>query len=344
MEESTPNLRIGLLENCYHSLKRGYELWGEGERKKDGWLLKEAVFWIHHGIELGIKQLLVQTNEYLVFEDIDRAVEKLAKLRQRSPESSALDLFEQEEPAFSVGFQKAIERAAIMLDMDELCKKSELRKNIDELTKYRNKIAHYSVQLDINKVVILISQIMEDFLRLLENQVRDEQFRKFYLPEIKTASLPFTKKIENINNEVTARIVYLMKSFNKQTVPGVLFGLQEEVILPVFLNIEQENNVQYARLRQVLDIKAEANNQEYWVVQIKNNLRVITGIIQYLMKYKSSLEATEDPKVKTVRLWVVSLEQKLGESTKKKFRDSGILISSLHDIEKLENILNRETT
>ena len=62
---ATPSLRIGLLDNSCHSLQRGYELWHQRQTTQDGWLLKEAVFWIHHGIELALKHLLVQTNEYI---------------------------------------------------------------------------------------------------------------------------------------------------------------------------------------------------------------------------------------------------------------------------------------
>ena len=42
-------------------------MWSKGRKKGDALLLKEAIIWIHHGIELSLKQLLVQTNEYLVF-------------------------------------------------------------------------------------------------------------------------------------------------------------------------------------------------------------------------------------------------------------------------------------
>jgi hypothetical protein len=45
--------------------------------------LKEAIVWIHHGVELGLKFILFQTNAYLVFENVDKAVETLANARER---------------------------------------------------------------------------------------------------------------------------------------------------------------------------------------------------------------------------------------------------------------------
>ena len=64
MNPNKSSLSIGLLDNCYHSLKRGYELWNivnernvRNERNADdGWLLKESIIWVHHGIELAKKK------------------------------------------------------------------------------------------------------------------------------------------------------------------------------------------------------------------------------------------------------------------------------------------------
>jgi hypothetical protein len=120
MSNPAPTLHIDLLANCCHSLKRGYELWSHGQRDNDGWLLKEAIIWIHHGVELALKQLLVQTNEYLVFENVDKAVEELTKLRKSNNSAGALDLFEQDRGTISVGFRKLIERCAMMLNLSEL--------------------------------------------------------------------------------------------------------------------------------------------------------------------------------------------------------------------------------
>jgi hypothetical protein len=63
MAINKPSLKVGLLENAAHSLQRGYELWSRGQQVSDGMVLKEAIIWVHHGIELVLKQLLVQANE-----------------------------------------------------------------------------------------------------------------------------------------------------------------------------------------------------------------------------------------------------------------------------------------
>ena len=169
---TTPNtnssLRIGLLENSCHSLKQGYGAWNKWQAAQDKWLLKEAVIWVHHGIELALKQLLVQTNDYLVFENVDKAVEELARLRGKGNAAvSALDLFEEEKSITTVGFQKLIDRCAVMLNLADLTKGAVLRSRIDELTKYRNKTVHFQVEIVPAEVSTLLSDILDPLLSLL---------------------------------------------------------------------------------------------------------------------------------------------------------------------------------
>ena len=71
MIDQTNNLEIGLLDNGSHSLKRDYEVWSQWGESRDNWLLKESAIWIHHWIELLFKQLIVQANEFLVFQDVN---------------------------------------------------------------------------------------------------------------------------------------------------------------------------------------------------------------------------------------------------------------------------------
>ncbi|MFN6571576.1 hypothetical protein [Dendronalium sp. ChiSLP03b] len=344
MDQNSPSLRIGLIENCYHSLKRGYELWGEGQRKQDGWLLKEAVIWIHHGIELGIKQLLVQTNEYLIFENIDTAVEKLAKLRNQPQqvEASVLDLFEQEKPAFSVGFEKAVERAAIMLNITELSKTSPLRSNIDELTKYRNKIVHYAVSLEVNEVITLISSIMDDFINLLERNIQDNNFQEKYLPEIRQANLPISIKVKSLIQESESRVKNLIMNFNNQYVSGKLFGVEDNILLPKTTNIYTHNY----KNNNPWDIRASMSNNEEWLVEIKilsTNYSSRKMAINQLRNHKKFLlDKYEGITESQIKLWFISLNDKDKSNFLREtdfFKENGILVSYKDDIEQLEELL-----
>jgi hypothetical protein len=347
MNQQTPSLRIGLLENCYHSLKRGYELWGEGQRKQDAWLLKEAIIWIHHGIELGIKQLLVQTNEYLVFEDVDKAVKQLTNLRKQNPAVSVLDLFEQENPAFSVSFHKAVERAAVMLNLDDLSERSKLRTNIDELTKYRNKIVHYSISIDFDRIVVLLSETMNDFLGLLETTIKDDNFSNIYIKEIRQASLPLTQRFLLLEKEAITRIENLMNYFNCQKVPGYLFGANEDITLPKFKSINQAFKPQLENRRFYLDIKAETENKEVWIVEVKLSSMLPSGYYDSFSKLtylKSKFMAIkEELNISDVKNWFVSLNERsslfsMMKVLENNFQENEFLVSSLSEIKKLEEL------
>jgi hypothetical protein len=346
MNSDSPSLQIGLIENCYHSLKRGYELWGEGQRQQDGWLLKEAVIWIHHGIELGIKQLLVQKDEYLIFQDMSKARSSFNKLRQNSVEASVLDLFEQENPEFSATMKTAVHRAATELNITEFSEPHPLRCNIDELTKYRNKIVHYAVQLDVNKIIILISNIMTDFLDLLEQNIEDDTFIQVYLPEIRLASLPIRERAIILARETELRIEKLILKFNNQKVSGNLFGYEQEIALPRTL---ETNNSQFRdnsiRTFHFYDIKATMENHEQWIVTVRiplQNAAMLYRMIQTMQSLKSSNSILDRP----IKLWFVNLSDQLSSRGKERIREQckthDILVSFKEDIENLETLLNVE--
>ena len=335
MSNSTPILSIGLLENCCHSLKRGYELWNQGNERKDGWLLKEAVIWIHHGIELALKQLLVQSNEYLVFEKIDEAVEKLSKLRRSTPASGntlgALDLFEEENPAFSVGFNKLIERTAIMLGLSELEKASDLRSKIDALTKFRNKIVHFAVKLNPEEVASLLGEILEPFLQLLEREIENSNFVNVCIPEIREKAAPVQRKLFDYAIRSEDRIFELVKLFNGQVVSGHLFNLTEPTLVLPSSPIVRRGELGIDR---GFDIAVVDSTQEWWIeIKLRTlySVREVTSIITRMQPIDYSSE-------KNIRKWLVMMSE-ASSPLLERLKPLNILVSSLNEIVELEGIL-----
>lgn len=204
MKNQTTNLSIGLLANGSHSLKRGYEMWSQWKQTEDAWLLKESVIWIHHGIELVLKQLLVQSNEFLVFQDVNKAVDRLAILRTRKgmQDAGVLDLFEHDDKVMSVGFRNLVTRTAVALSIKELNEHASLRKKIEQLTKYRNSMVHFSIELDIFKVSSLLSEILDPLLTMLAKEVNDERFINIDIQKIRKLAQPVQEYIEGIRNEI----------------------------------------------------------------------------------------------------------------------------------------------
>jgi len=329
MKHQTPNLEIGLLDNSCHSLKRGYEMWSLWKNKNDGWLLKESVIWIHHGIELALKQLLVQTNEFLVFENVDRAVERLGILRRKKgmKDAGVLNLFENDERAISVGFKNLIERTAITLSIPELNENQFLRIKIDELTKYRNKMVHFSVKIDVNELSNLLSDILDPFLELLEREIKDLNFKNKCMPEIRKAAIPVIKFSKERYQEAEIRVEKILNQFNGQKISGSLFGKIDEIILPKFagvcINRKQTNDTSVDLIGQ--------NENEPWRVVVKFgrfgtvSMRYLISQLRYIQKHHTSS-----------KVWLIVMNE---NSHKVPTKDKEIFMSSIKDLEKLEDIL-----
>ena len=146
MNQNKSSLSIGLLDNCYHSLKRGYELWNivkerndRNERNADdGWLLKESIIWVHPGIELAFKKMLAQVNECFIFEKLDdekfwRTLGKYKKYNkdyidvEGTNNISIIHLFNEDVDSKSISFTQALTRAVLMLDREELYERQKKR-------------------------------------------------------------------------------------------------------------------------------------------------------------------------------------------------------------------------
>lgn len=262
------SLKIGLLDNAFHSLQRGYEMFNVGKQKQDPLALKEAIIWIHHGIELSIKQLLVESNEYLIFDNVDKAVEKLAQLRRKShmDNANALDLFDYSESITTVGFGKLIDRAAVMLNLRELAQGTDLRNKIDALTTYRNKIVHYTIEVEVDEVIALLADLVEPLLSLLESELRDKKFIKSYASTIRKNARLISETYHLMYEQTTKRIMHLVEKFNGQEVDGRLFGVagKSKIMLPKFDLVQSE----FGRGDSGFDLLAK-NNKDTWLIEIK---------------------------------------------------------------------------
>jgi len=328
------SLRIGLLDNACHSLQRGYEMLNKGRSKKEALALKEAIIWIHHGIELSLKQLLVQSNEYLVFENVDEAVRKLAHLRRQPDmnQATVLDLFDYGEGVYTVGFNKLVERAAIMLGLPEIAQGASLRERIDELTNYRNKIVHFSVEVQLDEVAGLLADLMEPFLTLLEREVKDENFVRRCIPSVRANAESVSAVYRLKYAEIEERISELMKKFDGQQVPGRLFGVDGAFTLPKFTNVEQQVGQQDLRA----DISATSNS-ERWIVEIKigpPNSSQLHHMLDQLLTYKNAFQQQAE----NVKPWLIVMgaDRVFNRSILKRYE---VLFSSETDITELEQML-----
>lgn len=322
--------KIGLLDNACHSLQRGYEMFNTGRDKKDALALKEAIIWIHHGIELSIKQLLVQSNEYLIFENIDEAVRKLAHLRKQPSmnDANVLDLFDSGEGVYTVGFGKLVDRAAIMLNIQELSQGANVREKIDALTSYRNKIVHFTIDVRVEEVISLLGELMEPFLTLLEKHITDKDFAKKCAPRIRANAKSLSSVYRLQYAEAEGRMERLLLKFKEMELPGAYFGVSGEVLLPKFTSVTRastRSDIGYDLLA-----KSETEN---WIIELKlgrPNESQINRLIAQSQQYINELGNS--------KFWIIILGTQV-VYFRKYLRGNQVLISTEAEIQALENLL-----
>jgi len=309
-------------------------MFNKGRNDKDALALKEAIIWIHHGIELSIKQLLVQSNEYLIFENVDEAVRKLAHLRRQPDMNNAnvLDLFDSNEGVYTVGFGKLVDRAAIMLNIQELSQGTDLRGKIDALTSYRNKTVHFAVDVKLEEVITLLGELMEPFLSLLDKQISDNDFVKDCLPLVRAQAKSVSEVYRSQYKVAEERIEKLLRKFNGMEVSGDYFGILGRIILPKFHSVEigykqKERDIEFDLLA-----KSETEN---WVVALKvgqlnlSQLNLFLGMSDLIMRQN-----------KNMKFWLVVLgTNKAHPFFERAKKINQLLISTEAEITKLEKLL-----
>ena len=336
-----PSLRIGILDNASHSLERGYELCNKGGRDKNPLLLKEAIIWIHHGIELCLKQLLVQSNEYLVFENIDEAVKKLAHLRRQPNmnQATVFDLFDHGEGAYTVGFNKLIERVATILSIPELATGAPLRESIKELTNYRNKIIHFSIEVELEEIATLLTNLMEPFLTLLEQKIEDQNFVLRRLPYVRANAKSVTEVYKLRHKDVLGRVVQLINRFDSQEISGSFFGINENIILPKITDIQLNFSGQSQNRSFTIDILARSFSEQ-WIIELRLSAllssQVDSFINKYLFDYKQFIESKSDNL--KVRAWLIVMKTDSGYY-RHRLNKNDIFSSSEKDLESLEKLI-----
>lgn len=147
--------KISLLDNGIHSFNKALEKFTSYEQgnKKDLFLLKEAIMFLHHGVELLLKQVLIDHGgEYLVFADIKSITKKKIKAKEQG-----VSVFSLDKPANTATYFDVIQRVKAFVTAVGLG--DNLEKYLLELNGIRNTIEHYGVDMEKNKVERLLLKI-----------------------------------------------------------------------------------------------------------------------------------------------------------------------------------------
>lgn len=154
---SKDKLRISLEANGIHSLIRGLDTFSSYEEggKGDDFLLKESIMFLHHGIELLMKQVLINkgSGEHLIFSELGPSTTR--KILQAKQEKKSV--FSLDKPPQTATYLEAIDRIQAFVEspiVDPL-----LESLLKELNTLRNNIEHYGIDTDKSKVEVLLFRL-----------------------------------------------------------------------------------------------------------------------------------------------------------------------------------------
>jgi hypothetical protein len=319
---SDPNnrVRIALKENGLHSLWKGIEAY-EKAKSGDDWSLKEAVMFIHHGVELLMKQILVNHSEYLLFEDLGETTVR----KQKQANQQGIGVFFLNRPPRSVTFTDALRRVDVFVAPAQL--EESLITWLDQLNSLRNQIEHYAIDVEKEDVMKLLGKIHEPLIALFDAQlggVRESQ------------PVPVIKAWESINSvmeralEAENRIATLVSRFQGQAVEGNLFGTDGTVQLPVVKQVFQSRRWNIGDISFEIDVVAEAEDAK-WVVEVKATQRLNPDPLYRMQSLSRSFNATP---------WLAFM----GTATAQNFslaRNLGVFLSDKERIDALETVVKK---
>lgn len=324
------DFNISLRENGEHSFKRSLESYKAYERSQDLMLLKDTIMFLHQSIELLMKEMLVSHSPYLIFEEL-----KDVPRKQMEANKQGIGIFFIEKPPRTVTYEVAIDRVESFLNPIEL--DENLKQNLDRLNRLRNQLEHYAIKADREEVVQILEAIHEPILRLFENHLGT-------LTQLQTPQLKQTWKNISANSrehkKLNDEIYLLMGNFNGQRVPGGLFGLNKEIVLPKFTNVYRDYHLNSKSdvvvNRFTFDIYAHGKRVSpqdkrsgKWVVSTKLRTPEIESVYQ-IYHYGQLTESVP---------WLV-MRDVITTAVQVKAKELKVMVTSRQELEELKKIID----
>lgn len=279
-DQPSERVVITLRENGLHSLWRGIVALESADRSKDKFEFKDAIMFLHHGVELLMKEILVRHSPFLKFADLESATNK-----QREADQKGIGIFFLEKPPKTVTYVGAIDRVRAFVKPTDLT--HSLYKDLQDLNQLRNQVEHYAIEIDEKEIIRLLAELKGPLLDLFESQlggVKDSQpikVRKAW------------KEVEKLADKYAAleqEVADLMRLFRGQKVPGRLLGREGEISLPAF-DLVSPSHTRAGSSRLRFDVLAEGPG-DTWAVEIKAKLQKSSRAIEQMIRFGQISGAT----------------------------------------------------
>ncbi len=315
-------LKLDMKQNAIHSIRRAIDSLNQHAQSNDAFLMKDAVLFFHHGIELLMKEMLRKHSEYLIFEDIKELHTKVNRAKKEQ-----VDIFFLDSPPKTVSFDMALQRIIAFLDPVEL--KGDLKDSLAELRRYRNCLEHYAIDVERDDVIKTLRTVNERAISFFEKYVGNIRESNEY----KAANWGLIETTYNSYFELEKAVYELMLRFNGQAAPGAIFGTSQAVILPRFSSVHQ--NVKMKDYLGEIDLLAESDS-ELWVVEVKAHEKMFLSAIGVASAQRRMMAKKSQ---KTLRAWVVCPNAASNQSVVENSRSSDILITGKSGWNQLAELL-----
>lgn len=331
MEESPPTFAISLKENGLYSLGHGIRLYRRYLRTRDKMELRNAIMFLHHGVELLMKEILVSRSEYLIFEDLQDVTRK-----QKKADSLRTGIFLLDKPPRTVTYLDAVARVEAFVKPPELNQK--LIADLEKLNRVRNQLEHYGIEVDLDDVTKLLASLHEPLLDLFEAQIGGVKDTE---PARVKKAWRAVEDRAHLEARAEEQVAALMERFAGQIVPGSLFGRGGEMTLPVFRKVIKADRRQgFFHAGCHPDLIGESEDGT-WIVEVKSHASLGEHPSRRIKDFLYDCGPTWDEHKENVTLWFVALAE-LPDSLGDFIDTYGMLITGHRDLFALAQLLGAE--
>ncbi len=255
---NSDKFKISLRQNGTHSLWKGIESFTTFQNSQKTLLLKDSIMFLHHGVELLMKEILIQHSPFLIFEDLKDAAKK-----QKQADECGKGIFFLDKPPRTVTFEEAINRVVAFVKPKELSK--TLIGNLFDLNRLRNQLEHYALEVELEKIVRLLDNLHNPLLSLFDETIGD--LRKEEPERVKKAWKKVRESAE-FYNEIEKEVYDLISRIDGQIIPGELLGKHGETTLPHFTKVSYGSVYQKEKGKMYeMDICAEGTTT-FWIIDV----------------------------------------------------------------------------
>ncbi|WP_421948071.1 hypothetical protein [Phaeodactylibacter xiamenensis] len=312
-------ITITLIENGEHSLRKGikaYNTFQESSENvdKDKMYLKEALMFIHHGVELLMKEVLVRKSEYLIFSDL-----KAATRKQNQANSSGIGIFYLEKPPHTVTYTEAIDRVCAFVEkLDD-----DFQKTLIELNNFRNQIEHYQIDVTKDEIQDIIDNVLPSLEKFLEEKL-SIRLSSDIEEEIKIIHKSRVKR-HQFNSMAEKDFADILPFLSGQLMDKEIMNSDHDVKIPKISKVIKDLK-KYSKergFRYVPDFLIKNGDQD-WIVEVKGirfSEHTLYNLIDFLDKSKDN-----------VQLWLVTIGDLDNELLKKRLKEKGVYLSNLYNL------------